>query len=222
MTYSTASALRAEQHQKPLLKVLLSHKSLESMTDEDLAIEYADGDNRAFDILLERNQQKLFSYILFMVRNRDVANDVFQDTFVKAIVKLQEGNYQPSGKFSAWLSRIAHNIIMDKYRIQQNGCVVDIDDENDMSKIQGDAFTDSPVDNYFLNEQTLSEVKRLMDKLPTMQREVVFMRFFQEMSFKEISEATSVSINTALGRMHYAVINLRRMVKKHNMELKLV
>ena len=214
--------MRAEQHQKPLLKVLLSHKSLESMTDEDLAIEYADGDNRAFDILLERNQQKLFSYILFMVRNRDVANDVFQDTFVKAIVKLQEGNYQPSGKFSAWLSRIAHNIIMDKYRIQQNGCVVDIDDENDMSKIQGDAFTDSPVDNYFLNEQTLSEVKRLMDKLPTMQREVVFMRFFQEMSFKEISEATSVSINTALGRMHYAVINLRRMVKKHNMELKLV
>lgn len=194
--------------------------SLSALTNEQLAVAYMDGNNGAFDLLLERNKTKLFSYILFVVRSRDVADDIFQDTFVKVIVKLQRGEYRPSGKFSAWLTRIAHNVIMDRFRSQQNSSTVDV--ENEMARVEGDTLTDEPVENSFINEQTFSDVKHLMDNLPPLQREVVFMRYFQEMSFKEIAEATGVSINTSLGRMHYAVNNLRKMVKNNNMELHIV
>lgn len=195
---------------------------LRSMTDEQLALAYVEGNNSAFDLLLERNKTKLFSYILFVVRNRDLANDIFQDTFVKVIIRLQKGEYQPTGKFAAWLTRIAHNIIMDTFRMQANGNVVDVDGENDMSKLEGENIVDMPVEAAFINEQVLCDVKHLMDRLPAVQREVVFMRFFQELSFKEIAEATGVSINTSLGRMRYAVLNLRRMVKRNKVELRLV
>lgn len=192
------------------------------MTDEQLAVAYADGDRTAFDTLLERNQAKIFAYILFVVRDRDRAEDIFQDTFLKAIVKLQEGEYRPSGKFSSWLTRIAHNAVMDRFRSVQGSAIVDVSDGNDMSRVEGDSVTDQPVETYFINEQTLSDVKHLMDALPPVQREVVFMRFFQEMPFKEIAETTGVSINTSLGRMRYAVLNLRRMAREHNMELRLL
>ncbi|MCM1079815.1 MAG: sigma-70 family RNA polymerase sigma factor [Bacteroidales bacterium] len=195
---------------------------LSALTDEQLAMAYINGDNGAFDLLLDRNKTKLFSYILFVVRNRDVADDIFQDTFVKVIVRLQRGEYRPSGKFSAWLTRIAHNVIMDRFRSLQNSSMVDVDDENDMAKVEGDILTDESVESYFINEQILSDVKHLMECLPPLQREVVFMRYFQEMSFKEIAEATGVSINTSLGRMHYAVNNLRKMVKNNKMELHIV
>lgn len=194
--------------------------SLSALTNEQLAVAYMDGNNGAFDLLLERNKTKLFSYILFVVRSRDVADDIFQDTFVKVIVKLQRGEYRPSGKFSAWLTRIAHNVIMDRFRSQQNSSTVDV--ENEMARVEGDSLTDEPVENSFINEQTFTDVKHLMNNLPPLQREVVFMRYFQEMSFKEIAEATGVSINTSLGRMHYAVNNLRKMVKNNNMELHIV
>ena len=180
------------------------------MSEEELAVAYVNGDNAAFDELLRRNEKKLMSYILFVVRNNDLAMDIFQDTFVKVILKLQSDEYKPTGKFNAWLTRIAHNVIMD------------VNEENDMSSIKGESMADEPIETYFINEQTLTEVKQLMYALPAVQREVVYMRFFQEMSFKEIAEATGVSINTSLGRMRYAVINLRRMVKEHDLELRLV
>ncbi len=195
--------------------------SLNSMTDEQLALAYVEGDDRAFDMLLERNKNKLFSYILFVVRNRDVAEDIFQDTFVKVIVRLQNGDYAPSGKFGAWLTRIAHNIIMDRFRAIQNDNTVDFDEDNDISKVEGQDFTDQSIETCFVNEQVFMQVKHLMDKLPPTQREVVFMRFFQELSFKEIAEATGVSINTSLGRMRYAVLNLRRMIRRNKLELNL-
>lgn len=194
---------------------------LDGMTDEQLAVAYQQGEDRAFDILLDRNKAKLFSYILFVVRNRDVADDVFQDTFVKVIVRLRNGDYSPSGKFGAWLTRIAHNIIMDRYRTMANDSTVDVDEDNDMTKVEGDDVTDQPIETCFINEQILADVKNLMDKLPPTQREVVFMRFFQELSFKEIAESTGVGINTALGRMRYAIMNLRRMVRRNNLELQL-
>lgn len=194
---------------------------LNSMSDEQLAMAYQQGDDRAFDILLDRSKAKLFSYILFVVRNRDVADDVFQDTFVKVIVRLRSGDYSPTGKFGAWLTRIAHNIIMDRYRSIANDNTIDVDEENDMTKVEGDDVTDQPIETWFINEQVLSDVKHLMDKLPPTQREVVFMRFFQELSFKEIAEMTGVGINTALGRMRYAIMNLRRMVRRNNLELQL-
>ena len=192
------------------------------MSNEELAMAYINGDEKSFDLLLERNRQKLYSYILFTVRNKDIANDVFQDTFMRVLVKLQNGEYQPTGKFSAWLTRIAHNIIMDRFRDEQNDNIVDVNEDNDLSHVECEFLTDNPAESSYINEQTLLQVKRLMEALPSVQREVVFMRFFQEMPFKEIAEATGVSINTSLGRMRYAVMNMRRLIKENHMELQLL
>ena len=194
-------------------------KNLCAMTDEELALAYIDGSDKAFDILLSRNQAKLYSYILFVVRDRELADDIFQETFAKVIVKLQERKYATTGKFSAWVMRIAHNVIMDLYREQRGGFVVEPTANNDLSNIEGSDLLVGNIENKYVNEQVLVDVKRMMNLLPEPQREVVFMRFYQEMSFKEIAEATHVSINTALGRMRYAVLNLRRMAKAYNMAL---
>ena len=191
------------------------------MTDEELALSYIEGNNRAFDLLLQRTQSKLFSYILFVVRDRDKAEDVFQETFVKVITKLNQGKYTNSGKFSAWLMRIAHNVIMDSYREQKSQNIVEPTQDNDLSNISSKDLLDSNIENHYVNEQVLRDVKKMMNLLPATQREVVFMRFYQDMSFKEIAEATGVSINTSLGRMRYAVLNMRRMARQHNVTLQL-
>ena len=196
-------------------------KQFREMTDEELAIFYINGNNRAFDLLLARNQSKLFSYILFVVRNEDVANDIFQETFVKIITRLQEGKYVPSGKFGAWIMRIAHNVIMDWYRSQKADKIVEATRNNDLSNIGGDDMQIGNIENQFITSQTLSDIKRMMNLLPPSQREVVFMRFYQELSFKEIAQTTGVSINTSLGRMRYALLNLRKMVREHKVSLQL-
>lgn len=189
------------------------------MADEELAMLYIGGNNAAFDELLERNQSKIFNYILFVVKDEETANDLFQDTFVKVITKLHEGKYAVHGKFSFWLTRIAHNIIIDWYRQQNNEHIVEVNEDNDLSNIKVASVIDGGRENELLREQVLRDVKRLMNNLPTSQREVVYMRFYQELSFKEIAEITNVSINTALGRMRYAIMNLRRMAKKHDVAL---
>ncbi len=194
---------------------------LNEMTDEELALSYVNGNNQAFDLLLSRNQSKLFSYILFVVHEQDLANDIFQETFVKVITKLQERKYIDSGKFSAWIMRIAHNVIMDWYRDSKAQNIIDITEDNDLSNIKGESIVDCNIEDKYVNEQVLRDVKKMMNLLPPTQREVVFMRFYQEMSFKEISEATGVSINTALGRMRYAILNLRRMARKNNLSLEI-
>ena len=191
------------------------------MTDEELAMAYIEGNNRAFDLLLQRTQSKLFSYILFVVRDHDKAEDVFQETFVKVITKLNQRKYTTSGKFSAWLMRIAHNVIMDNYREQRAQNIVEPTQGNDLSNISSKDLLDTNVENRYVNEQVLSDVKKMMNQLPATQREVVYMRFYQEMSFKEIAETTGVSINTSLGRMRYAVLNMRRMARQHNVMLQL-
>lgn len=196
-------------------------KNLEEMTDEELAVSYIKGDNRAFDMLLSNNQRKVFTYILFVVRNRDVANDVFQDTFVKVITQLQQKRYAPNGKFSAWVMRIAHNEIMDWYRTQRSGHIVEATEDNDLSNIGGLDFSLSSVESQYVNSQVLTDVRRMMNLLPASQREVVYMRFYQGMSFKEIAQTTGVSINTSLGRMRYAILNLRRMAKENCVQLQL-
>ena len=188
--------------------------NLFEMSDEQLALLYIDGDNRAFDLLLQRNQSKLYSYIIFVVRDRDIADDIFQETFVKVITKLHQRKYATTGKFSAWLMRIAHNIIMDWYREQRAGHIVEPTADNDLSNLSGQQVMDSNIEGHFVNEQILCDVKRMMNMLPPTQREVVFMRFYQDLSFKEIAELTNVSINTALGR-------IRRMAKSHHIELEL-
>ena len=196
-------------------------KNLQDMTDEELALSYADGNNRAFDLLLLRNQSKLFSYILFVVHDRDTAEDIFQETFVKVITRLQEGRYMVSGKFGAWIMRIAHNAVMDWYRDQAALRTVDTSADNDLSKLPGADLYEGNIENHYVNSQVMTDVRRLLDALPPMQREVVYMRFYQQLSFKEIADSTDVSINTALGRMRYALLNMRRMAKSYNMALQL-
>ena len=196
-------------------------KNLQDMTDEELALSYADGNNRAFDLLLLRNQSKLFSYILFVVHDRETAEDIFQETFVKVITRLQEGRYTVSGKFGAWIMRIAHNAIMDWYRDQAALRTIDTSADNDLSNIPGSDIFEGNIENRFVNSQIMTDVRRLLDALPPMQREVVYMRFYQQLSFKEIADSTDVSINTALGRMRYALLNMRRMAKANNMVLQL-
>lgn len=195
---------------------------LNEMTDEELALSYVRGNNQAFDLLLSRNQSKLFSYILFVVHEQDLANDIFQETFVKVIIKLQEGRYIDSGKFSAWIMRIAHNVIMDWYRDNRAKNIVETSDDNDLSNVTGNDITDFNIEDRYVNEQVLRDVKKMMNLLPPTQREIVFMRFYQEMSFKEIAETTGVSINTALGRMRYAILNMRRMARKNKLSLETV
>lgn len=196
-------------------------KKFEGLTDEALALLYVDGDNRAFDELLSRTQEKLFTYIMFVVRNHDLADDIFQETFVKVITKLQNGQYTDSGKFQFWITRIAHNVIMDQYRQQQARHLVEPNAENDLQNLRGASVLDTFRENEIVNEQVLIDVKRMMNALPAPQREVVYMRFYQQMSFKEIADVTGVSINTSLGRMRYALLNLRRMAKEHKIELAL-
>ncbi len=195
-------------------------ENLNLMTDEELAIMYVDGDNKAFDLLLSRNQEKLFTYILFVVRDRERANDMFQETFFKVVSRLQQGKYIANGKFSAWLMRIAHNVIMDWYRQQRAQNIVDAPKENDLSNV-GSTLLESSREGELVNNQVMEDVRRMMSHLPASQREVVFMRFYQQMSFKEIAEATGVSINTALGRMRYAILNLRRMTREHQLTLQM-
>lgn len=195
-------------------------ENLNLMTDEELAIMYVDGDNKAFDFLLSRNQEKLFTYILFVVRDREMANDMFQETFFKVVSRLQQGKYIANGKFSAWLMRIAHNVIMDWYRQQRAQNIVDAPKENDLSNV-GSTLLESSREGELVNNQVMEDVRRMMSHLPASQREVVFMRFYQQMSFKEIAEATGVSINTALGRMRYAILNLRRMTREHQLTLQM-
>lgn len=195
-------------------------ENLNLMTDEELAIMYVDGDNKAFDLLLSRNQEKLFTYILFVVRDREMANDMFQETFFKVVSRLQQGKYIANGKFSAWLMRIAHNVIMDWYRQQRAQNIVDAPKENDLSNV-GSTLLESSREGELVNNQVMEDVRRMMSHLPASQHEVVFMRFYQQMSFKEIAEATGVSINTALGRMRYAILNLRRMTREHQLTLQM-
>lgn len=194
-------------------------KNLKEMTDEQLAIAYSKGDNRAFDLLLSRTQGKLYSYIMFVVRDRTMADDVFQDTFVKVITKLRSGNYHDNGKFSAWILRIAHNVIIDMFRDMKQEKIVEPTADNDLSNLMGHDLLDGNIESQFIAQQNLKEAKLLMEALPATQREIVYMRFYQQMSFKEIAETTGMSINTALGRMRYAVLNMRKMANEYQVAI---
>ena len=195
------------------------------LSDETLVSMYRDGNYEAFDTLLARNQERVFQYIHFMVGgNEDRANDVFQDTFVKAIVAIREGRYQESGQFCAWLLRIARNLILDSQRSKRSSRTIShelVDQEGDVKGdlLNNPALCEPNAEMQMVFEQSLDDVRMMVDRLPEPQREVVVLRFYQEMSFKEIAELTGVSINTALGRMHYAMINLRRMAQHRNLYL---
>ena len=188
------------------------------LTDDMLVARYSEGENKAFDELLTRYQSKLFNYIFFIVRSQELAEDLFQETFVKAIVTIQQGRYSANGKFGAWLTRIAHNLIIDSFRQERNENTVSNDD-SEVDLFNDADLCDDNIEMQMVNEQTLSDVRRLVDALPDNQREVVYMRFYQDLSFKEIADITGVSINTALGRMRYALLNMRRIAEEKHIVL---
>ena len=195
-------------------------KQLNQLADDMLVTRYSEGDNKAFDELLSRYQSKLFNYIYFIVRNQEMAEDIFQETFVKAITTIQQGRYTASGKFGAWLTRIAHNMIIDGFRQERNENTIS-NDETEVDLFNDADLCDDNIETRMVNEQTLADVRRLVDALPDNQREVVYMRFYQDLSFKEIADITGVSINTALGRMRYALLNMRRIAEEKHIVLEM-
>ena len=193
-------------------------QNINRQTDEQLVTAYANGNNEAFDILLRRYEDRIFTYIINIVKNKDVADDVFQETFVKAITTIRQGRYTDSGKFSAWLTRIAHNLIIDFYRQEKSENTVSADQE-DTNVLNRRDLSEETIAHLMVTSQIHTDVRRIMDSLPEAQREVLEMRFYRNMSFKEIAEATDVSINTALGRMRYAILNMRRIASEKNIVL---
>ena len=191
---------------------------LKQMTDDLLVSLYLEGNNSAFDVLLNRHKDRLFNYIFFIVRSKEVAEDIFQETFVKAIVTLQQGRYTNDGKFAAWITRIAHNLVIDQFRIERNENTVS-NDETEVDLLNDARLAEGTVENRMVNEQVLKDVRMLVDELPDCQREVVFMRYYQDLSFKDIADITGVSINTALGRMRYAILKMRRIAAEKNISL---
>ena len=191
---------------------------LSSFADEALVKLFAEGNNEAFDTLLCRYKSKIFSYIYYTIKDRDLSEDLFQETFIKAITTIKSGRYTENGKFSAWITRIAHNLVIDYYRNERNERTTSSDnDEYDI--LNDSSLCEGTIEDYIINNQIHNDVRRLIQALPDYQREVLEMRFYRDMSFKEIADATEVSINTALGRMRYALMNMRKLASENNMVL---
>ena len=191
---------------------------LTALTDDKLVSLYADGNNEAFDTLLNRHQNRVFTYILRIVKDSEVANDIFQDTFVKAITTIKQNRYSEAGKFAAWITRIAHNLIIDYYR-QERSENLQSCDLPDLDILNRKDLSEETIEDKLVTHQILNDIKRLVKALPELQREVLVMRYYHDMSFKEIADATNVSINTALGRMRYAILNMRRIAEENNIVL---
>ncbi|WGK64685.1 RNA polymerase sigma factor [Croceiramulus getboli] len=188
-----------------------------STTDATLVSLYLEGSEDALSKLITRHKQRIYSFIYSKVFDRDIAEDIFQDTFIKVINTLKRGKYNEEGKFLPWVMRIAHNLVIDHFR--RNNRMPKFDNSGEFSIFS--VLTDGAMnaENQLINDQVHSDVRRIIEELPEDQKEVLMMRIYQEMSFKEISERTGVSINTALGRMRYALINLRKVIDKHNIVL---
>jgi len=193
-------------------------RNLSGLTDEQLVKAYVGGDNEAFDTLLGRHQQNLFSYILQLVHDRDLADDIFQDTFIKAITTIRQNKYNELGKFAPWLFRIARNLVVDSFRADRTDTTVSTDTAS-YDVLNRRELADLTAEDMMIDMQIEEDLRALVSALPENQQEVLHMRYYRDMSFKEIADATGVSINTALGRMHYAVLNLRKMVKERDLSL---
>ena len=195
-------------------------KLLKDKSDDQLISLYVDGKNEAFDELLERHKDRIFMYIYHSVKNEDLANDLFQDTFVKAITTIKQGRYVENGHFAAWVSRIAHNLIIDYFRQVKNENLQSTDDD-ETNILNRKELSQSTIEDDMVASQIHTDVRRLIRTLPASQRQVLVMRYYKNMSFKEIADTTGVSINTALGRMRYAILNMRRLAEEHNIVLTL-
>ena len=188
------------------------------MSDEELVVSYSEGNDIAFDTLLNRHKQLVYNYIYHTVRDNGLAEDIFQDTFIKAIITIKQGKYTESGRFKSWIMRIAHNLIIDHFRQKKNEKIIS-NDENEADLFNNPSFCEETIESKMVKTQVLEDVKRLICYLPEQQREVLEMRYYKDLSFKEIADITGVSINTALGRMRYAILNIRKMATDNRMIL---
>lgn len=187
------------------------------VTDGELIKSYLNGDEAALEFLIRKHEQRIFSYIIVRIQDRDLANDVFQDTFVKIVKTLRLGKYNEEGKFLQWSMRIAHNLIIDHYRKQKRMPKVSANTEFNIFDLVKDTKLNQ--ESVMIKEQIIEDLHKLIEELPHEQKQVLKLRHFSELSFKEIAEQTDVSINTALGRMRYALINLRKLMEKHRVNL---
>ena len=182
----------------------------DKFSDQMLTDAFVSGDKKCIEVLIDRYKDKVYSYIVLNVKNPTIADDIFQDTFLKVMSSLHSRSYSEEGKFLPWVMRIAHNLVIDYYRYEKNNAQTS-SDENEYV-LNSSSLADSTVEDKIVSEQILSDVKKLLEYLPPEQKEVIMLRHYGGMSFKEIADVTNVSINTALGRMRYAIINLRRIV----------
>ena len=189
------------------------------LTDEELVVLYSEGNNEAFDILLTRYKDRIYSYIYYTVKDSDLTEDIFQETFVKVIMTIKQGRYVETGKFSSWVTRIAHNLIIDHFRQERNENLISNDEDEENDLFNRKELSAGTIEDALVTRQIHSDIRRLVAALPENQREVLIMRYYKNMSFKEIADATKVSINTALGRMRYALLNIRKMAEDHQIQL---
>ena len=187
------------------------------IADSVLVSKYISGDEKSLEVLFKRHKQRIYSFIYSKVYDRDLSEDIFQDTFIKVIKTLKLGNYNEEGKFISWVTRIAHNLVIDHFR--KNKRIPKFENSYDFDIFSVLKNSDIDIENQMIKDQIHSEVKKIIDFLPDDQKEVLVYRYYNDLSFKEISEKTGVSINTSLGRMRYALINLRNIIKNKNISL---
>jgi RNA polymerase sigma-70 factor (ECF subfamily) len=191
---------------------------LNRLDDTQLVRQYISGEESAFEVLLKRHKDRVFNYVRMTVRDRQLAEDIFQETFCKAIITLKAGKYNDEGKFLPWIMRIAHNLIIDSYR--RNAKMPSVEPKNEDHDIFASLNVfDKNVETEMIEGQIVADLRKLITHLPEEQREVIVMRHYEDLSFKEIADKTNVSINTALGRMRYALINLRKMIEENQIVL---
>lgn len=191
---------------------------MKNLSDDILITLFSEGQNEAFDELLKRYKDKLYNYIYMIVQNREVAEDVFQDTFTRVIVTIKSKRYNEKGRFQGFLFRLAHNLIVDIYRQEQTAQFIN-PTEAGYDIFNDKELCDQPLEDRVSYEQVLRDVRRLIHFLPENQQEIIRMRYYEDMSFKDIADTLQISINTALGRVRYAIINMRNMAAEHNISL---
>ena len=189
-----------------------------ALNDNELVQRFIEGDQNSLEVLIHRHKSRVYSYILLIVKNQELAEDVFQETFIKVIRSLKRGKYVENGKFVSWVLRIAHNLIIDHFRKEKLQGTVS-NDSMEVDIFNSQKFSEDTIEDQIVSSQILNEVKELIKELPDDQQQVIYMRHYMELSFKEIAEQTGVSINTALGRMRYALINLRKLIREKNLNL---
>jgi len=192
---------------------------LQEMHDRELVNSFRAGNAQAIEVLINRHKSKVYTYILFVVKNECLAEDIFQDTFIKVISSLKQGKYNEQGVFVSWVVRIAHNLVIDYFRKNKKMPTISNDVSDELDMFNNVKYADMTIEDELIQGQISDKIRQLVDQLPEEQREVVLLRHFGDLSFKEIADQTGVSINTALGRMRYALINLRKLIEEKNLSL---